>query len=537
MKFQNENSDLLTASNMIKFISNLKSWQLGILGGLILSLAWPYWGFPFFAFLGLVPFLIIADRTKTNASTFFNVYPGFLIWNIACTWWVWNASAGGSIMAMASNALLMSAALTTYKALKGRLNSNLHLFAFLAVWLSFEKLHLTWELTWPWLTLGNCFSNSVQTIQWYDIIGTIGGSAWILLVNFFAYRLIKEGGTKKLITSTALIILLPICFSLVRYYTYSEQGRKANVVVIQPNIDPYNEKFSTIDPAIQLARMLSLGSTVITDKTELVMLPETALPTNIWENDWTYNSLIETTRKFKEAFKGTTILGGMASAREFKEGDKLPPAARKFKNDDGYYEFYNTAFFLPDSGKDSLYHKSKLVPGVERMPYPSLFKWLDKLTIDLGGTSGSLGTQNFRVVFNTSKDLKVAPVICYESVFGDYVGDYIRKDANLIGIITNDGWWGDTPGYKQHFAYARLRAIETRRAVARSANTGISGFINQRGDILAQSEWWVDDALAQDIYLNDNLSIYSIIGPYIELLPYCLLFCLLALSFLVRKKI
>jgi apolipoprotein N-acyltransferase len=91
----------------------------------------------------------------------------------------------------------------------------------------------------------------------------------------------------------------------------------------------------------------------------------------------------------------------------------------------------------------------------------------------------------------------------------------VKNGANLICIITNDGWWKDTPGYKQHFSYARLRAIENRRDIVQSANTGLSGFINQRGDVLQKTSWWKEYAIKQDVMLNEKLTFYSKNGDYI----------------------
>lgn len=100
-------------------------------------------------------------------------------------------------------------------------------------------------------------------------------------------------------------------------------------------------------------------------------------------------------------------------------------------------------------------------------------------------------------------------MICYESIWGDYVAEYARQGAQFIAIVTNDGWWGNTSGKDQHLQYAKLRAIENRRWVARSANTGISGFINQRGDIVQKTTWWQPDALTQEINLNEELTFYT----------------------------
>ena len=136
-------------------------------------------------------------------------------------------------------------------------------------------------------------------------------------------------------------------------------------------------------------------------------------------------------------------------------------------------------------------------------------------SFDLGGTTGSLGRQMEPTNFVLKNGTKVAPVICYESVFGGYLAQYIRKGAELIVVITNDGWWRNTPGYKQHFSFSRLRAVETRRSVARAANTGISCFINQRGDVFQPTPWWTETAISGEVNLNDEITFYVKYGDYI----------------------
>lgn len=150
------------------------------------------------------------------------------------------------------------------------------------------------------------------------------------------------------------------------------------------------------------------------------------------------------------------------------------------------------------------------------MPYPRLFKLLENVILNLGGTTGSRGTQDYRGTFkHTTDETRIAPVICYESIYGEYVTEYIRNGANLIFVITNDGWWGNTTGYKQHLSYSQLRAIETRRSIARSANTGVSAFINQKGEILNRTEWWVPDVIKNTLKANTEYTFYVRYGDYI----------------------
>jgi apolipoprotein N-acyltransferase len=149
------------------------------------------------------------------------------------------------------------------------------------------------------------------------------------------------------------------------------------------------------------------------------------------------------------------------------------------------------------------------------MPFRKYLGFLGDIVINIGGTTNSLGRQDEPSNFVAENETKVAPVICYESVFGEYVTKYVNKGAEMIFIITNDGWWKNTPGYHQHLSFARLRAIETRRSIARCANTGISCFIDQRGNISQATQWWVPTAIKGTINSNNKMTFYVRFGDYI----------------------
>src|SRR6185369_4078561 len=191
---------------------------------------------------------------------------------------------------------------------------------------------------------------------------------------------------------------------------------------------------------------------------------------------------IKTIENFLNAFPKTTMVIGAATYKGYDKPESRSATSHKFKDSDDYYDAFNTALQIDQNDSIQVYHKSRLVPGVEIMPYRNIFGFLEKYSIDLGGTSGSLGIQKDRTVFRSPEGTRIAPAICYESIYGGFMSGYIRNGAELIFVITNDGWWGNTPGYRQHKDYGRLLAIEFRKSIARSANTGISCFINQRGD-------------------------------------------------------
>ena len=185
------------------------------------------------------------------------------------------------------------------------------------------------------------------------------------------------------------------------------------------------------------------------------------------------------------------------------------------KNPDGTYtDHYNSSILIDKNLNNRFIHKSKLVVGVEKIPYSDFLPFLEDLAIDNGGIVGSLGEEDSVKIFNTSVG-KIAPIVCYESIYPEFVAEQCRKGAELLCVITNDGWWGDTPGYKQHFSFSRLRAIENRRWLVRSANTGKSGVISPTGEVVSETEWWEEDVLLAQTELLNEKTIFQIIGDYL----------------------
>lgn len=509
-----------------------KLFLLSFISAILLSAAWPTWGFAPLLFVAFVPLLMVQHTIQTDSRLrarhlFVYAYFTFLLWNLATTWWVKNASAGGAAMAILCNALLMALVFLVYHKIRLILPQRFSAFTFPAIWIAFEFLHLDWDLTWPWLTLGNAFAENHQLIQWYEYTGIFGGSLWALLLNILVFELITYRHTtlrplkKKLVYFSAIgiLIVVPMTVSLVMYFQVpaaAASNSRIDVVVVQPNIDPYKEKFNS-DFRVQLKKMFDLALSKTDSSTDYLVFPETALVEDIWENNIENTYSLHELRALQARFPKLVIVTGASTYRAYREGEPLSGTARKFSQGEGYYDAYNTALQI-DSDKTSLpvYHKSKLVPGVEKMPFPAIFKPLEKLAIDLGGTSGSLGMQEERTAFFApGRKTAIAPVICYESIYGEYVGEYLRNGANFIFIITNDGWWGNTPGYRQHLLYGRLRAIETRKGIARSANTGISCFIDARGDISQPTGWWQPAVIRGTVESIPGETFYTRHGDYL----------------------
>ncbi len=507
---------------------------LPVLSGLLLAISWPERGYPIFLFIAFVPLLYLEeikrkDPDVSRISLFWMVFPAFFIWNALTTWWIYNATFLGAAVATLLNAFSQTLMFWlfhfTRKTLKRGQNGYVSLIFF---WITFEFIHHHWDLNWPWMTLGNGFASFPQWVQWYEYTGTFGGSLWVLVANILLFKAIKsafiEKERKVAIKELSLslsVLLIPMIFSYVVYYSYTEKVNPINVVVVQPNLDPYEEQYEI--PAMEVIdRASQLALKEVDSTTDFIVFPESMVQPNfssgimIWENNLeghpTFNRFRDNlTAKFPHSI----IVTGYSTYREYYEGDALTSTARKFSNGSGHYDAYNTAILITAGKELQLYHKSRLTPGVEMMPFPWLLKPFGEIALDLGGTVGALGIDKDRIPFIINDKLKIAPVICYESAYGEFVNGFIKNGANAIFIITNDGWWGNTAGHRQHMTFATLRSIETRRSIARSANTGISCFVNQRGDIIDRTGYWVPDVIKGTINANDELTFYVKYGDYI----------------------
>jgi apolipoprotein N-acyltransferase len=312
-----------------------------------------------------------------------------------------------------------------------------------------------------------------------------------------------------------VIIAGPVTISLIRFYTYQETPDPKTIVVIQPNIDPY-EKFVFVPSLDQTRIQLSEAARVADSKVDYFVAPETSLNNNIWMDEIEEVPDIRMIREFLKAYPGAAYVTGVQCYKRFLPGDKLSDWVRDIPGTNIKFESFNAAIQLDSTRRVPFYFKSKLVVGVEKMPYARYLKFLEKFTVRLGGTFRGWGTQDYRGVFYSAADSTgVSPIICYESVYGEFVTGYVKNGANLLFVVTNDGWWGDTPGYHQHNAFSSLRAIETRRSIARSANTGISCLINQRGEVLAKLGWWKRGTVKGIINANHAVTYYVKNGDYI----------------------
>ena len=547
----------------VKF-NRLKLIVCVFLPALLFWLAWEPMPFTPLVFIAFVPFFYLSEwgRSTSKGKNFGVLFLALMLWNISTTWWVWFASDVGAIAMLILNSLLMYLPFGLSRWLQRKKwfiwDAK---WLFIALWLLYEYGHHRWDLSWPWLTLGNAFSGMPWYVQWYEITGTLGGTALILSVNVLVYQaLMNDQSNAKsswimrfrspvgIVSIFGLLsVLLGQLASDFVYQKKSKLKQPYRVVAIQPNYDPYDEKF-VLDP-MQMVRDMAKTSDSA-GPADCILWPETSLVGNIdvgspaqdmqvsyLMHHWLKNGTADikpvrdSSQNHSRATKPPSMLIGSNMIHWYSWMGKGKPdvAARQSSNLEFWYTLHNSALWIqPElsihpigsdpfkherlrgsmaTGDIQFYHKSKLVPGTEQLPFVTVLPFLERLAISLdeNSASGTLGKNATAKALGVSNS-KVAPIICYESIYGDYVSEYVKDGASWLAVITNDAWWNNTPGHKQHFSYAKLRAIEQRKWVVRSANTGISGFIDPLGNTTMRSGWYQGrDERSAEVALDKHL--------------------------------
>lgn len=525
------------------FRAVLGRWGLAALSVLFFSLPYLVPGTGVLMLLAWVPLLVL-DRywyESGRRRCWWKYYLVFLLWNLATTWWIYHATLPGAVAAVLLNALQMSLVFWLFRVFRRKTEQvrGGNRFRFLpylfltALWIAWEHLYFNAQVSWPWLVLGNAFAGSVRLVQWYEVTGSLGGSLWSLFSGIFLFRLLalyalpffagdRPAGRERAawVAGTLIWLLVPPAVSLWRYATYREKENPREFVVLQPNIEPYEAKFKGMGRDQQDSVLLALAASRTTGTTDFLVAPETF--TSYVDEDHIGSS--PTARRvagFLECYPSANFIYGAVTLRYYP-WDRYPGSTRERRPTEtaragqGYwYDAYNAALLTDSSGRYEVFHKSKLVVLAEFLPFPRLLSAFGNLALELGGTVSSYGTQPEITIFRANDGTGIGTAICYESVYGDYCRGYVQRGAQVMTVITNDGWWGDTPGYRQHLSYSRLRAVELRRSIARSANTGISALINQRGDVVAKTAWWEADALRGSLNLNDRQTFFVRYGDLV----------------------
>lgn len=441
------------------------------------------------------------------AQVFRYAFTAFAIWNLATTYWLplnalnfeepaaGLAHFGVGLTACLVNPFLMTLPFYFYLRLQHYLPAGIAAYALLPLWLAFEWLHFRWTLAWPWLTLGHSLSTWPAAIQYAEWTGVGGISAVILTVNILCYRLLTVSGrghrvwlgTLALATVIAPLALRPWLLAPER--AVFQPAGTLDVRLIQPNRDPETARLQD-PPARQLAALEQQIRQPGLDTIDLVILPERILPRAA-------EAACLTRQPQFRPFVGLvyesslSLLAGFTEVWPLPDSQPRPPMAAPFLPSDdqryelcgrevsGHYLRYNAAVLLGPDTAPQITRKQHLVPLMERSLWP---RWMDRLPVPrLPGSSGDFAAADSLRILHTHEGTPLGVAICLDALHGRHARQLVQQGAEVLVILTADGWWLQGSGYRQHAWLHGLRAIETRRNVIRLANAGLSLWLDPKG--------------------------------------------------------
>ncbi|MCL5029817.1 MAG: apolipoprotein N-acyltransferase [Bacteroidetes bacterium] len=508
-----------------------------ILSGVLLGISFPPFPFPFtiLIFFALIPYFYVVEKRQTLGEKNRATYLTFFVFSVITLYWVgsWQKQAdtflmiaGGTLLFV--NPLFFLIPSTLQYFVKKIFPQREVIFIFPFFWVTYEYLYMLTDLSFPWLTLGNGLAKFTAFIQIADIIGAVGLSIVIIYINIFLYKAFinYKNSRKKFainLSTSLLIFILVLSYGLYKLSSFQITNNKIRVGLIQPNLDPWDKWNTKLDSLTN--SYLSLSQKAAVNGAKLIIWPETALPVYLLDgsNGRTLDSIYSFIKR-----NDVYLLTGMPDFKFYFKGDKISSDAIKSKQGN-YYSIYNGIILLsPDSWKIQHYGKMKLVPFGERVPFVDKFPFLGDLIkwgVGISGWNIGRDTINFELPYNieenfSSKDsIHINGLVCYESIFPYFVDNFVKRGAEIIAIVTNDSWYGNSSGPYQHEDIAVLRAVENRRSVIRAANGGISCIIDPLGRIKEQSEMYTKTFLVGDVPLEFGETFFtkhSLIIPIIS---------------------
>jgi apolipoprotein N-acyltransferase len=518
-----------------------KEWKillfLAISSGIALSVSFPPSQLGVIVCFAFIPLLLIYEFTDGYARPLRYTYVTFFILQLLTVYWMGGFVHGRHAMQMFGGALLILAhpffffiPLLGYLLIRRTFGLLHALIAFPFIWVGFEYIHSIGDLAFPWHTLGNTQSYDLARLQIITVTGVYGLSFWIMTINAIAFYLIMNIATKRWkigsieSISTAILIivihLVPLVYGSHVLSNRHNDQETVRIGLVQPDVDPFMKWDANRSQIIE--QLMLQSERLALRGAELIVWPENAIPFYLMLPQNRHYLL--QLREFID-FYNVPIITGLPYAIFYAEEEDAPRTAKEIPETGERYASFNAAVLL-EPGRDdhTFYGKIVLVPFVEKIPFSDLFEFAVKIRRSIGIGGWDVGPDTTLFSFNSewplSEDVAdparftFGTVICYESVYPGYVRHFSDRGADFLVVITNDSWWGRTPGPRQHLQMSVLRAIENRRSIARAANGGISAFIDPYGSILSETELFTQTETIIDLPVSDEITLYVRYGDF-----------------------
>jgi len=533
---------------------------LAVLSGILLGVSFPPSPLYSLAYVALIPLIYLLDRMENAKQVIRYSYLAMFVFHVLTLYWVGGFTHGSDPYLMAAGTALLIAhpmfywlPILAYWWVKNRVGGLAALLAFPFFWITYEYSHSLSEFSFPWIALGNSQANEVYRIQMAEFTSVYGLSFVILCFNVFAYWLLVQFITRKgklslrFLLGSGLVLFLfyfgPWIYGwvVIESQEATPSGVPVKTGIIQPNVDPwdkwgegwgskwesYHRQFNLLLPTLEQRR---------DDSLDLLVWPETAIP---------FHVLLPQNRPYLEQIRegirssGVSLFTGIPYAEFFDPGN-APVTARRAADGERLVEYYNSAtLFSPMESTSVVHKKVVLVPFAERVPYAETLTFLVeplKWNVGISGWGKGKDLVIFAMQTRRGETVRFSGMICYESVYPNFVRRFVKNGAEFIIIVTNDSWWGNTSGAYQHAAYASLRAVENRRWIVRSANGGISAFVDPWGRRYLQTKMYASADIAHPIYARDDETFYARHGDVFALVCAGLSGGIILLTLVFRRK-
>lgn len=499
---------------------NKKDILFSVISGIFLGISFPPFPLYHLVFVALVPYLFTLQNRSSLAEISRITYLTFFVFGLITLYWVgsWMPDADPFLL-VAGTALMFFNPIpflipsTLFYLVRKHYSKNWALALFPFFWVFYEYVYGLTDLRFPWLALGHSLAYFKSFIQTADLVGTNGLSLIVVAFNVLIFVVIKneltESKKRKLLMIVAgLIFIIPIIYGRYKISSYEASDKNVKVGLIQPNLDPWN-KWEAGNLEEQLDLYLALSDSAISEGAELIIWPETALPKYLLTG--AHRDEVFRIRKFVK-LNNIALLTGMPHANYFFDKSKAPGDAKPTPSGKYLYTSYNAILgFDPVKSEIQKYFKIKLVPFGEHVPFVEELPFLgDFIKWNVGISSWNVGKEQNVFNFNLNgNQVSIGGLVCIESIYPAFTADFVRNGAELIAVVTNDSWYGDSSGPYQHRDFAILRAVENKRSVVRAANGGISAIINPIGEVKKETNMYTKDYLVGSIELNSEMTFYS----------------------------
>lgn len=495
-----------------------------LLSSVLFSLSFPSFlspnsGFAVLSFISVVPVFIVVHRSSWKLIAFFGIFYGFVTYAIF-NYWLSTFHPLAIVIVPIIYAVYFLILFPFLKLADKLFPKNGYLVQ-IFLWISYEYLRTKGFLGYPYGNIGYALSSWLPFIQSASVLGSWGISFFVIFPSAFIGNALKDGRQgfmafvneqkrSVVLYSVLVVVNLIFGFSVMRDYS---QFPKWRVALIQHNADTWKGGIRTYERNFGILKRLSLEA--LKENPDIVVWSETSFVPGVdwhtrYRTDKERYALVKDLKDFLATQKIPYVIGN--DDGQIKDPD-LPPVLP-----DGTYNRvdYNAVFLYENGELKKTYRKIQLVPFTENFPYKKTFPKFYQLLVDHDYHFWEKGTEY--TVFNAA-GVKFSTPICYEDVFGYISRNFVKRGAQVIVNMTNDSWSGAVSAEVQHMQMAVFRAIENRRSVVRSTNSGMTVIIDPDGRILKSLKPFTEGYLVGDVPVYDGtVTLYTVLGNWFAFL-------------------